>query len=455
MTLTKNQVIKVNITSMSSDGNGIAKYDGITVFVPFSAVGDVLEVKVVKLHKTYVFAIISDIIAPSESRVAPECKIYGKCGGCCFAHMTYEAELLAKHAFVEHAMQRIGNINTHVNNVLPSPNKMRYRNKVQYPVCEVKGSVQSGFYASRSHRIIPCDDCLLQPKMLNEIAKTCCCTFENYGVKIYDEETNTGLLRHIYLRHAEKSGKVLLCLVINGKSLPNESFILNDILTAHPQIETVVININTNRTNVILGKKCKTIHGNGFIKDELCGVPVKLGAMSFYQVNTQGAELLYKTAADMAQLSSNDVLLDLYCGTGTIGLAVMKRTQCKKLVGVEIIPEAVESAKQNALQMGVDNAHFICASTSSAVQTLIDSKLLPTAVVLDPPRKGCDEITLSAVVEMAPKKIIMISCNVATAARDVKYLSSKGYTVFAITPVDLFPRTKHIECVVLMSRVDK
>ncbi len=454
--LNKNETIALTITDMSSDGSGIGKYNDIIVFVPFSAVGDELLVKIVKVHKTYVYAIIQQIITPSDSRILPECEIYGKCGGCLFAHITYKAELKAKRSFAMHAMQRIGGINAPVQETLASPQEARYRNKVQFPVCISGGQIKSGFYASRSHRVIVCDDCRLQPRLLNNIAKTCCRIFEKFNIPVYDEKTRKGLLRHIYLRYGETSGSVLLCFVINGNNLPHSNEICAEILDNHSEVKSIVININTQNTNVILGKKCRTLHGTGFISDEVCGVPVMLDAMSFYQVNKKGAELLYKTAADMAQLKSDDILLDLYCGTGTIGLAMMKTAQFKQLVGVEIVPEAVESARQNALKMGItgERARFICADTASAMQALVEEGLTPTAVVLDPPRKGCDETTLNAIVTMAPRQIVMISCNVATAARDAKYLEENGYKVKEVAPVDLFPRTKHVEVIVLLDIVN-
>ncbi len=451
MPLSKNEIINVKITAISSDGNGIARHEGMAVFVPFSAVGDELRVKIVKVNKSYVFAIIQEILLPSQDRQAPQCAIYGKCGGCCFAHMSYEAELRAKKTFVEDALRRIGGLDVQVQDVAPSQSAERYRNKVQFPVCTSEGKVKSGFFASRSHRVIICDDCILQPKILNDIAKSCCEFFESKNINVYDEVTQKGTVRHIYMRHSVKSGKVLLCIVVNGRRLPFDSDFCAEMTRKHPEIESIVINKNTQLTNVILGKQCKTLYGSGTLKDEMCGVPVVLDPLSFYQVNTKGAELLYSTAADMAQLENSDTLLDLYCGTGTIGLAMVKRTPCKKLVGVEIVPEAVKSAQANAEQMGIENAVFICADAKMAVQELMAQKLMPDIVVLDPPRKGCDEAALNTVVDMKPRKIVMISCNISTAARDVKHLCQNGYEVQEVKPVDLFARTRHVETVILLS----
>ncbi len=451
MTLKKNEIITVEIVSLSSDGNGIAKHEGITVFVPYSAVGDTVIVKIAKVQKNYVYAIIQNISKPSKSRVMPECSTYYKCGGCCFAHINYKAELTAKKSFVESAMQRIAKINVPVLDVLPSPQQTRYRNKVQLPTSSDDGKVYSGFFAPRSHRVIPHDDCVLQPKLLNEIAKFCCELFTKYNVSTYDEQTQKGVLRHIYMRHSLKTNNVLLCFIINENSLPHYGKICEQLINKYPQICGIVLNINTKNTNVILGKKNKVLMGSGILQDEICDVSVKLDVMSFYQVNTLGASMLYSKAAQLANINSNDILLDLYCGTGTIGLAMVKNRPCKQLIGVEIIEQAVQSAKLNAENLGINYARFICADAGAATEMLVKEGIKPSIIVLDPPRKGCDEKTLNSVMAMCPKKIIMISCNVATAARDIKYLSENGYTVSVIQPVDLFPKTKHVECIFMLN----
>ena len=309
--------------------------------------------------------------------------------------------------------------------ILPSPQTERYRNKVQYPLFLAGDrSVQAGFYASRSHRPLPCGDCLLQPGLLNRIAATLCALLTQYHISVDDEQAHRGLARHIYLRHAVTNGSVLVCLVCNGRSLPHAQDICAALVKAHPEVESVVLNINTHKTNVITGKECITLYGPGVLHDTMRGVPVALGPVSFYQVNTKGANRLYGVAADFAAPGPEDTLLDLYCGAGTIGLSMAEH--CGRLIGVEIVPEAVESARRNAAAMGVEHAEFFCADAGTAAQKLAADGLLPNIVVLDPPRKGCDEPTLKAVLAMAPQRIVMVSCNPATAARDLKYLSQHG-----------------------------
>ncbi len=454
MVLNKNDIINLEIISLSNDGNGVGRIDGMAVFVPFTAVGDVLKAKIVKVCKTYAFGIIVEIISCGKERIDADCPIYGKCGGCCFRHISYKAELEAKRGFVIDAMQRIGGIETPVGDVIPSPSADRYRNKVQYPVVsDESGKLKTGFFAGRSHRVIPCADCLLQPESLNAIANDACEVLTELGIKAYDETAHKGLLRHIYLREAVTSGDVLLCLIINGKSLPNSDKFCKTIVNMHSTVKTIVLNINTERTNVITGKKCVALYGSGCINDIMSGVPVELNPLSFYQVNTNGANMLYAEAARLADLKGGEVLLDLYCGAGTIGLSMADK--CKQLIGVEIIPEAIESARANAKKMGVKHAEFICSDAGTAAKKLSDSGMMPDVIILDPPRKGCDEQTLNAAVQMKPSRIVMISCNPSTAARDIAFLCAKGYTAESITPVDMFARTKHVECVVLMSKVQK
>lgn len=465
MPLQKNQIVTLTITALSSDGNGIGRVDGMAVFVPFSAVGDVLRVKIVKPCKSYAFGIIDAIETPSPTRIKPECPIFGKCGGCCFCHITYEAELAAKQEFVADAMRRLGGLDAPVLPILPSPQPARYRNKVQYPLVQIleqekiengiQQTIRAGFFAGRSHRVVPCADCLLQPALLNNIAATICILLTRFSVSVYSEESHKGLVRHIYLRHAVTSGNVMVCLVINGRKLPHAQEFCEALCAAHPEVSTIVLNINTAKTNVITGETCVTLLGDGLLRDAMAGVPVALGPLSFYQVNTKGAEQLYAATAALAALRPDDVLLDLYCGAGTIGLSMVRTQPCRQLIGVEIVPQAIESAKRNAAEMGITNAEFFCGDAGAAAAALAAKGLRPTIVILDPPRKGCDEETLNAVISMAPQRIVMVSCNAATAARDAACLTRHGYRAQCVQPVDMFPRTKHVECVVKLCRVEK
>lgn len=451
MTLCKNQIVPLSIDALSSDGSGVGRWEGMAVFVPFTAVGDVLEARIVKVCKSHAFGIIAHIVTPGPARVEADCPAFGKCGGCCYRHIRYEAELQAKRQVVADALRRIGGLTLPVREILPSPQAQRYRNKVQYPLfCAPDGSVRAGFYAGRSHRPVPCADCLLQPELLNEIAQTVCRLLTRLRVPAYDEQTRRGFARHLYLRHAVTTGRVMVCLVAAGRRMPHAAEFCAALTAAHPEVESVILNVNTQPTNVITGAECITLYGPDTLSDTVCGVPVTLDPLSFYQVNTAGAERLYGAAAEFAAPRPAGLLLDLYCGAGAIGLSMAHR--CGRLIGVEIVPEAVENARQSARRMGVDHAEFLCADADAAARRLAAAGLRPDVIVLDPPRRGCGTPTLDAVLDMSPGRIVMISCNPATAARDVRYLSDRGYAAEAVQPVDLFPRTKHVETIVLLQR---
>lgn len=452
MPLTKNQLIPLTIDSLSSDGNGVGHYKGQAIFVPASAPGDVLQVRIVKDCKHYAFGIIDKILTPSSTRLALDCSMAGPCGGCCYRHLSYATECSAKEQVVADAFARIGGFSLAIAPLLPSPEVDRYRNKVQFPVsANEQGEIITGFYANRSHRVVPCTDCKLQPNILNEIANALVSLCQELGVAPYDEITHQGLVRHIFLRRGAHSQQIMLCIVCNGTTLPHSEAIISTLTTQFPEIETIILNTNTEKTNLILGKQNKTLFGKGYIEDCISGVPVQLCAMSFYQINTLAAEQLYAVAAEYAALTPTDTLLDLYCGMGTIGLSMA--SQCANLIGVEVIPEAVESAKNNAARMGYPNARFLCADAGKAAAQLASEGLRPDVIVIDPPRKGCDTPTLEAILTMAPRRIVMVSCNPATAARDAKFLAEHGYALQKIQPADFFPRTKHVECVCLFIKL--
>lgn len=449
--LQKNQIVELTVERLSNDGNGVGHYQGFAVFVPFSAPGDLLSVKIVKVCASYAFGIIEKLLRPSDMRIADGCPHYQKCGGCQLRHLRYSDELAAKETFVSDAVRRIGGFPVPISPILPSPQPDRYRNKVQYPLTKVNGHIQAGFFAGRSHRVIPCKDCFLQPQLLNQIVELACHLLEEYHISVYDEISHTGLVRHIYLRHGVHSEEVLLCLVINGENLPHADAFCQRLTEKFPCIKTIVLNINRSRTNVILGPQCRILTGPGYIHDTLCGVPVRLDPLSFYQVNTLGAEQLYQAAAKLAQLQSGELVLDLYCGMGTIGLSLAGNAG--QVVGVELIPEAIERARQSAQEMGLsDKCRFFAADAGEAAAQLAQEGLRPDVVILDPPRKGCSPAALDAVLTMQPSRIVMVSCNPATAARDMKYLSAHSYQPAAVQPVDMFPRTKHVEVVIQMTR---
>ena len=455
MPLQKNQILTLHIERLSSDGSGVAHSpDGETVFVPGAAPGDEADVRIVKDCKRYAFGILDHLRTPSPDRIPVDCAVAGPCGGCSLRHLDYTAELRAKQENVTDAFRRIGGLDVPVLDICPSPEVDRYRNKVQFPVgLDKNGNPCIGFYAGRTHRIVPCPDCKLQPGVLNDIGNALCGFFAENGIQPYNEETGRGLVRHIFLRRGAHSGQIMVCLVCTRPNFPHADALCTRLREQFADIATILLNVNSKNTNVILGTETHTLYGPGYIEDTLCGVPVQLGPLSFYQVNTLAAERLYGIAAQYAQLTPDDLLLDLYCGMGTIGLSMVDH--CRELVGVEIVPEAIESAKANAARMGdsvAAKSRFFCADAGQAATRLAAEGLHPDVVMLDPPRKGCDEATLSAVVRMAPRRVVYVSCNPATAARDAAWLEQNGYHAEQVQPVDLFPRTKHCETVVLLSK---
>ena len=457
MPLQKNQILTLRIERLSSDGSGVAhSADGEAVFVPGTAPGDEARVRIVKDCGRYAFGILDELLTPSPDRIPVDCPVAGPCGGCSLRHLDYAAELRAKQESVLDAFRRIGGLEVPVLDILPSPDVDRYRNKVQFPVGVDKNGVPCiGFYAGRTHRIVPCPDCKLQPSVLNEIGNALCAFFAQQGIRPYDEQSGKGLVRHIFLRRGAHSGQIMVCLVCTRAKLPHAERLCTALRGQFPAISTILLNVNAKNTNVILGSENHILYGPGYIEDTLCGVPVRLGPLSFYQVNTLAAERLYGVAAQYAQLTPDDTLLDLYCGMGTIGLSMAE--QCRELIGVEIVPEAIESAKANAARMGeavAAKSRFFCADAGQAATQLAAEGLHPDIVMLDPPRKGCDEATLSAVVRMAPRRVVYVSCNPATAARDAAWLEQNGYHAEKVQPVDLFPRTKHVEAVLLLTKLN-
>ena len=457
MPLQKNQLLTLRIERLSNDGSGVAhSSEGEAVFVPGTAPGDEAQVRIVKDCGRYAFGILDKLLTPSPDRIPVDCAVAGPCGGCSLRHLDYAAELRAKQESVADAFRRIGGLDVPVLDALPSPEVDRYRNKVQFPVGRDKdGAPCIGFYAGRTHRIVPCPDCKLQPGVLNDIGNTLCAFFAAHGIQPYDEERGKGLVRHIFLRRGAHSGQIMVCLVCTRPKLPHSDELVALLREKFRDIATILINVNAKKTNVILGEESVTLYGPGFIEDTLCGVPVRLGPLSFYQVNTLAAERLYGVAAEYAQLEPDDVLLDLYCGMGTIGLSMAGH--CRELIGVEIIPEAIDSAKANAARMGdavAAKSRFFCADAGEAAARLAAEGLRPDVIMLDPPRKGCDETTLSAVVQMSPRRVVYVSCNPSTAARDAAWLGQHGYRAEKVQPVDLFPRTKHVETVCLLSKLN-
>ena len=447
--LEKNQRIPLEITGLTTEGSGVGRFEGMAVFVPFSAPGDRLEVHLVKVLKNLAYGKIVRVVEPSPLRREPACPLFGRCGGCSLQHLSYEGEVAIKTGWVEENLRRIGGVELPVGSI-PSPASARYRNKAQFPVGEGPDGLFCGFYSGRSHRIVPCADCLLQPAEFAPIVRAILDVAGEQKVRAYNEETGQGLLRHIYLRRAESTGQIMVCLVVTRPFFPQPQQLVERVRAACPQVSTLLLNVNPRRTNVILGKEQKILWGSGLLHDTLCGIGVDISPLSFYQVNHDAAQLLYREARRMAGLTGRELLLDLYCGAGTIGLSMAG--DAAQLIGVEIIPQAVENARENAKAAGIQNARFLCADAGQAAAQLAAEGLRPQVAVVDPPRKGCDLATLDALARMAPDRIVMISCNSATAARDLNLLAQRGYRAVEAKAVDLFPRTAHVETVVLLSK---
>lgn len=452
--LLKNRLYEIKIDAISSQGNGIGRIGGMAVFVPNSAIGDTLEVKILKVEKKLAYARIERIIDPSPDRIEQDCPVFEKCGGCAFRHISYEAELEAKYQRVADALKRIGGIDIAPEPIIGADAPDRYRNKAQLPIGkDSKGELQIGFFAPRSHRIVDTVTCLLQPEIFDKTMKILRHWIKEKNVSVYDEATHKGLLRHLYIRWAEATGEIMVCLVINGNNIPAARE-LTDLLTSQiPNLKSVVLNINREKTNVILGEDCRTIWGSDHITDTLCGLKFKISPLSFYQVNHTQAEKLYNKAIEYATLTGKETVLDLYCGAGTIGLSMAPKA--KEVIGVEIVEQAVSDAIENARINKINNARFICKDAAAAAEELSAQGIRPEVVVIDPPRKGCDKALIDTIVKMIPEKIVYVSCDPATLARDLAIFAEKGYPTLSATPLDMFPRTPHVECVTLMSRVGK
>lgn len=451
----KNQEYIVDIIDVASNGDGICRLESnFIVFVPNSVTLDKIKIKILKVLKNYGYAKIQEILVESPYRIKPDCDVYSRCGGCSFRHIKYDYELSLKNKIVLDAFSKIGRISTTINNIKSSPLKDRYRNKSQMPVgLDVKSRAISGFYSKRSHTIVEASDCKLQSLQFQSIIKDILYYFNLYGIYIYEEATGRGLIRNIYLREAISTGEIMVCIVSTSANIKNIEKIVEDLILKYKQIKSFLININSKKTNVILGKDNIILYGKDHIIDNICGVDIKISPNSFYQVNKKQAENIYTKAIEYAQLSGKEVLLDLYCGTGTIGLIASK--YAKKVLGVEVVKVAVDDAVNNAKLNSISNIDFICSDSKKVVRSLVDKKITVDVVMLDPPRKGCDVEVLSSILHMSPKRIVMISCNPSTAARDCKYLTENGYEVLEISPFDMFPRTNHVESVVLISRVEK
>lgn len=448
--MNKNDIVELSITDVTAEGSGVGKYEKIAVFVPNTAIGDRIRAKIVKVKSSYAFAIAEEIITPSKNRAKNDCPYFPKCGGCVFRHIDYTSELEIKKHRVYETIKRIGGIELSSLNIVGLPEPDAYRNKAQFPI---SSAYETGFFAPRSHRVIPIKNCRLLPDVFSRIAECVSDFLKSNNISVYNEESGTGLVRHLYIRKGAVSGEIMVALVINGETLPRSDE-LTDRLTSllGEDLKSFQININRNKTNVILGNKNKVIYGKPYITDTLCGVKLRLSPFTFYQVNHDMAELLYKKVKEYANPKAKNII-DLYCGAGSIGLSLCD--EAKSVIGVEIVPEAVMDAKINAEENGIKNAEFICGDAKSAAESLAKIGVKADVVIVDPPRKGCEAELLNTIsTDFAPEKIVYVSCDPGTLARDLKILNSSGYEVKGATAFDMFPRTAHCEVVCKLLRSD-
>lgn len=458
MGLTKNQIIPLEITGTTAEGSGIGRVEadddssGMAVIVPFTAVGDRIRCRILKAEKRLAYGRVEELLTPSGDRLRPgeDCPAFGRCGGCTWRHVTYEAELRYKQQRVTDALTRIGGVDAAVLPIIGSERDSRYRNKAQYPVVAGPYRPLIGFYAPRSHRVVEQHDCLLQPEAFRRIVDIVGKWAKKTGLPIYDEATGKGVLRHLYIREAEATGEIQVCLVCTSGKLPDSHALIDSLRGEIQGLVSVVVNLNREDTNVVLGGKSFVLWGRDFITDELCGLRFRLSPRSFYQVNRRQAETLYGIASVFASPDPEDTVLDLYCGTGTIGLSMAKKAG--QVIGVETVAEAVEDARRNAEENGIDNARFFCADAGEAAGRFLKEGIRPSIVILDPPRKGCTPEVIDAVASMSPVRVVYVSCDPATLARDLKRFAERGYRTEKVQPVDMFPRTPHVECVARLSR---
>ena len=447
--LNKNEIYETVITDYTAEGQGVAHVEGCAVFIPNAIAGEKVKVRIEVAKKNWAAGKIVEILEKSPHRVNRACPISASCGGCDFHHMDYEEETRLKADRVRQALNRIGGENFSEMPILSAPTCESYRNKAQYPVACKKGRAYAGFFKAGTHEVVENKRCLILPTESDQVKDAVIDYVNQFRVTVYDEATGKGLLRHIYVRRGAVSGQILVCLVVNGRKLPKVEELVKR-LEKIPGFTTLVLSVNTKAGNAVLGDEFITLHGPGYIEDTLCGLNFRLSPRSFYQVNHHQAQRLYEAAIAQAGITKEDTVLDLYCGVGTITLAMAK--SAGKVIGVEVIPQAVQDAKDNAVRNGIENAEFFCGDAGQAALELESKGIKADVVVVDPPRKGLNADTIEALSRFAPRRIVYVSCDPATLARDVALLKERGYSVLNATAADLFPRCAHVETVVLLSR---
>ena len=442
--LRENQIYSGTVEGYSSEGLGIVRLDGAVVFVPGAVRGEDIDLRITKVMKTCAAGEVVKVRKASPERMKPECPYFGKCGGCVFQHMSYTEELWAKRRRVQDALTRLGGTDLQVEEILGAKNPARYRNKSQYPV-GADGAI--GFFQARTHRVVPIDRCLIQSEASDKTAKAVGDWMKKYKISAYDERTGKGLIRHIYVRVNQK-GESLCCVIANGRQLPREPELAAYIRAAAPRTVGVVLNTNTKKGNVILGDKYRTLWGQDYLMDTLCGLQFKLSVPSFYQVNRDQAEVLYGKALEFAGLTGEETVLDLYCGTGTITLCLAKGA--RRAIGAEIVAPAIRDAEENAKRNNIENAEFFCGDAADIAAKLEAEGLRPDVITVDPPRKGLTPEVIASAAAMGPQRVVYVSCDPATLGRDIKVFAGFGYRAVRACAVDMFPGTAHVETVCLL-----
>lgn len=449
MPVEKNKEYIVDIIDNGFEGEGIAKIEEFTIFVPNSLKGEKVRILIVKVLTSHAFGKVLEIIEKSDSRIETDCATYKRCGGCNLRHIKYEETLNMKQNAVQSLVNKTLKTRINVEEALGMENPYHYRNKAQYPVgIDKNGKPVIGVFAKRTHEIIPMEECLIQNKETEKLAKFVFDFITKNNISIYDEKTGKGLVRHIVTKIGIKNNEIMCIIVINGHEIPDEEKLVDEITNNFENVKTIIKNINMKNTNVILGKENINLYGDGYIKDKLGEFIFKISPLSFYQVNPIQAEKLYEIGVEGANITKNDVVFDLYCGIGTISLFMSK--YAKKVYGIEIVEEAIEAAEENAKINNINNTEFIAGDVEKVLEDLINkNNIVPDIVMVDPPRKGLDNKSIENILRIKPKKLVYISCNPATLVRDLSKLEEK-YIIDFIKPVDMFPFTSHVECVAVL-----
>ena len=445
----KNSLHTLHIDSYTAQGFGVARLDGRVVFIPGTIWGEDWKVQLLKVQKNIAWGRGVELLTPSPQRLEPDCPISGKCGGCQYRHMTYEEELSAKWDRVNDALRRLGGLDLELPPVLGAEDPLRYRNKVQLPVAQGKHGLSIGYFRPRSHDVLDVEDCSLQPVAVTRLRGAFKGWMERCSVPAYDESSGQGLIRHLYVR-TNQAGQALCCVVANGKKLPQVPELVEALCKAEPGLVGLVLNINQKDTNVILGPEYRTLWGQDFLEETLCGMTFRLSVPSFFQINWAQTQRLYAQAVDFAALTGQETVLDLYCGIGTISLALAQKAG--QVIGAEIVPQAIEDAKANAARNKVENTRFFCGDAGAVAAQLAQEGVRPQVICVDPPRKGLAPEVPAILASMAPERIVYVSCDPATLARDAKRLDELGYRAVKVQAVDLFPRTAHVETVLQFTR---